>query len=112
MEIADWRAQIDRLDQQLVELLNQRCQYAQEIGYLKRGLGAAIYEPAREQQVLEHVRRCNRGPLSHPALQRIFERIIDEMRSIQKYELLGDEAAAGEHARPAHPADRGRGSNS
>lgn len=89
MEIADWRRQIDDLDRELVRLLNQRCRCAQAIGRLKRERGLGIYEPNRESIVLRNVEEANRamgGPLSAVALRRLFERIIDEMRSIQKEE--------------------------
>lgn len=88
MEIADWRIQIDGLDRQLVELLNQRARCAHAIGTLKRGKATPIYEPRREEQVMENVRAANQGPLDERALRNIFERIIDEMRAIQKQEML------------------------
>ena len=93
MEIADWRERIDAIDRQLVELLNQRCQCARAIGQLKRSLDLPIYEPNRETTVLANIVAANRamgGPLSELALRRVFERIIDEMRTIQKDELLRD----------------------
>lgn len=92
MDISDWRQRIDSIDEQLVELLNQRCQCAQAIGHLKRTGNLPVYEPNREKAVLDNVFRVNHGPLGDSALQHIFERIIDEMRSIQKYELLAPEA--------------------
>ncbi len=89
MDIAAWREQIDAIDRQLVDLLNRRGQCALEIGRLKRNRDLAIYEPAREQTVLANVRAANRGPLSDRALRLIFERLVDEMRAIQRYEALG-----------------------
>lgn len=89
MEIAAWREQIDAIDRQLVELLNRRGQCALEIGRLKRNRDLAIYEPARETLVLANVRAANQGPLSDRALVLIFERIVDEMRAIQRYEAIG-----------------------
>lgn len=92
MDISDWRERIDAIDVQLVELLNQRCRCAQAIGHLKRNESMPIYEPNREKKVLGNVYQANQGPLSNAALQHIFERIIDEMRAIQKVELLAPEA--------------------
>lgn len=89
MDIAAWREQIDAIDRQLVELLNRRGHCALEIGRLKRNRDLAIYEPAREKTVLANVRDANHGPLSDRALALIFERIVDEMRAIQRYEALG-----------------------
>jgi chorismate mutase len=93
MDIAEWRIKIDEIDRRLVELLNERCKCAQEIGHLKRGKSLPIYEPDRERVIRENVSRSNRGPLSERALLHIYERIIDEMRTIQRTELLGDDAA-------------------
>jgi len=88
MDIADWRKKIDEIDQQLVEILNQRAQAAQEIGRLKRKAEMPIYEPDRERIVLEQVQEGNRGPLQHRHLIQIYERIMDVMRNIQKEEIV------------------------
>ena len=56
----------------------------EEIGRIKESLELPVYEPKREDDVLRNVTQNNSGPLTHDALQRIFERIIDEMRSLQK----------------------------
>ena len=84
MEIADWRKKIDELDEQITELLNQRAAAAVEIGKIKLQNTAPIYEPKREQQVYEHVRAVNKGPLTPTEVQDIFERIMDVMRNKQK----------------------------
>ncbi len=97
MEIADWRIQIDGLDRQLVEMLNQRARCAHAIGVLKRGKATPIYEPRREEQVMANVCSANRGPLDERALRHIFERIIEEMRAIQKHEMLESGAAPENH---------------
>ncbi len=91
MDIADWRKQIDEIDRKLVELLNQRARMAQEIGRLKRNTHMPIYEPDREKAILENVRRQNQGPLPAEELARIFERMIDVMRKLQKDEMLAEQ---------------------
>lgn len=78
------RDRIDTLDERLVALLNERAQCALDIGELKRGLGIAIYQPAREEQVLAHVGSTNTGPLDDGAIRRLFERIIDEARRLER----------------------------
>ena len=88
MDIADWRKKIDELDGRLVELLSERARAAVEIGRLKRDTNLPIYEPDRERTVFENVQRMNRGPLPGRDLVRIFERIIDVMRNIQKEEIV------------------------
>ncbi len=84
MDIADWRKKIDDVDRKLVELLSERARAAMEIGRLKRATNSPIYEPDREQIVFENVQQVNRGPLPGRDLVRIFERVIDVMRNIQK----------------------------
>lgn len=85
----DWRMRalrerIDALDDQIVALLNERAACALEIGEIKRTVGMAIYQPGREKDVLEHVRRVNAGPLDGEAVMRLFERIIDEARRLER----------------------------
>jgi chorismate mutase len=81
------RRRIDELDERIVELLNERASCALRIGELKQALGLEIYQPDRESQVLGHVRehgRATQGPLSPEALTRLFERIIDEARRLER----------------------------
>lgn len=78
------RARIDELDDELVRLLNERAGCAVAIGHLKELAGIAVYQPAREAEVLAHVRRVNAGPLDGDALVRVFERIIDEARRLER----------------------------
>jgi len=82
--IAALRAEIDTVDDDLVRLLNRRAGWALKIGQFKRARGLRIYEPAREAEILARVGRLNGGPLSREALQRLFERIIDESRSLER----------------------------
>ena len=81
----DLRRDIDRVDEVLVRLLNERARCACEIGQLKKTLGIEVYQPEREKQVIEHVRSvaCE-GPLGPEAIARLFERIIDEARSLER----------------------------
>jgi chorismate mutase len=87
MEIADWRKKIDELDEQIVKLISRRAEAAQAIGELKKQQALPVYEPKREDQVFENVTGHNPGPLTPEALKRIFERIIDEMRTIQQKKM-------------------------
>ena len=79
-----WRQKIDELDRQLVKLLNDRVHCAEEIGQLKMQLGLDAYSPEREEEVMKNVARTNAGPLSAQALRRLFERIIDETRRVER----------------------------
>lgn len=78
------RDRIDELDRRLVELLNERTRIVEELGELKEQLGMGIYEPRREDEVFSNVLSANRGPLPPDALRRLFERIVDEMRTLQR----------------------------
>ena len=84
MDINDWRDEIDRLDEELVKLLNQRSQCALEIGRIKHELNIPVYSPNREAQVIHHVITINQGPLDAGAIRRLFERIIDESRTLER----------------------------
>lgn len=84
MDISDWRKKIDELDEQIVQLINQRAAAAQAIGELKRQSELPVYEPKREQVVFEHIRQCNPGPLADTELLHVYERIIDVMRTLQR----------------------------
>lgn len=78
------RQRMDALDAQLVALLNERASCAQAIGLLKDRVGLEVYQPDRETEVLNHVRGQNQGPLDAGAVTRVFERIIDEARRLER----------------------------
>ena len=93
-EIDELRHRIDVIDDQLVRLLNVRVACALEIGRLKHEGGLPIYQPEREKQVLEQVRKAATdlaGPLEAEAVVRIFERIIDEARRAERIAATGSE---------------------
>jgi len=83
-DLIDCRVQIDAIDIELLALLNRRTEIVEEIGRIKELLALGIYEPKREEQVFANVLSHNQGPLPPEAVKRIFERIIDEMRTVQK----------------------------
>ena len=83
-EIDRIRDAIDRVDEVIVRLLNQRAKYAIEIGEIKGILGLPIYAPEREKDVLHHVEKTCEGPLDGASVRRLFERIIDESRSVER----------------------------
>ena len=84
MNIEEWRRKIDEIDRKLVELLNERSRCALEIGRLKRAANLPLYQPEREREVLEGAERANHGPLPNTAIRRLFERILDEARSVER----------------------------
>ena len=90
--LADCRKRIDQLDIRILALLNERTKIVEEIGRIKQELGLPIYEPKREDDVFNNVVTHNEGPLPPEAVRRLFERIIDEMRTLQR---MRREAADG-----------------
>jgi chorismate mutase len=78
------RDRIDAIDKEVLALLNERMQCAHIIGAIKKRLGMPIYVPSREEEVLRNVTGANPGPLDEPAVRRVFERIIDETRSLER----------------------------
>jgi chorismate mutase len=78
------RREIDSIDEQVVRLLNERAKCALAVGREKKEAGLEIYQPIREAEVLSHVQRINRGPLDDGAVKRLFERVIDEARRLER----------------------------
>jgi chorismate mutase len=90
------RRRIDELDEALVRLLSARAACALEVGRAKKLLGLEIYQPSREAEVLAHVQRINPGPLNDAAMKRLFERIIDEARRLEREaEIKGSDRQDG-----------------
>lgn len=79
-----YRAQIDEIDVEIIDLLNKRTRIVEKIGAVKREASLPVYEPKREDMVFKNVIAHNKGPLSEAAARRLFERIIDEMRTLQR----------------------------
>ena len=92
VRLAGCSAQIDVLDRQLVSLLNDRARIVESIGRIKRECSMRVYEPRREDEVLANVLEHNAGPLKEDALRRIYERLLDEMRTLQRDRMLEDQA--------------------
>ncbi len=82
--IDEWREKIDQLDKKLVELLNERAKYTDEIGKLKQEYGLDAYSPKREEEILRNVLHWNKGPMPVGALRRLYERILDESRKLER----------------------------
>jgi chorismate mutase len=92
-DLEDLRKRIDLLDESLVRLLNSRAACALEIGRVKREMGVPIYQPERESEVLRNVQAVNNGPLDQEAIKRLFERIIDEARRLERRLIHGEDEA-------------------
>ena len=85
------REEIDRIDGEIVRLLSERAENVRHIGDAKRRLGEPIYQPGREEKVFERVMEANSGPLDDGAIRRLFERIVDEARRLERMAYKDDE---------------------
>ena len=92
--IAQYRDQIDDVDRRLVRLLNERTRIVEQLGRVKEQLELPIYEPKREDEVFANIMDSNEGPLPEEALKRLFERIVDEMRTLQRMKRQAQQNAA------------------
>lgn len=82
--LARHREQIDRLDAAIVQLLDARAALAERVGRAKRAAGLPIAAPEREEEVLRRVLSYARGPMSAPALEKIWQVILESSRSAQR----------------------------
>lgn len=82
--LAELRTMIDDVDLRILALFNERADVVSRIGDIKKMMTMPIYEPKREDEVFRNVTHGNHGPLSEGAVRRLFERIIDEMRTLQR----------------------------
>jgi chorismate mutase len=83
MTIEDWRVEIDKIDAELLRLLNARAEISVRVGESKREAGLSVCDRGREREVIERARRANRGPLDDGAVERLFRAVIRESRRLQ-----------------------------
>lgn len=88
LELLRLRDHIDDIDRRLIDLLNERTAVVEEIGAVKRTCSIAVYEPKREDMVYSNIAEHNQGPLPQDSAKRIFERIMDEMRTLQRNRMM------------------------
>lgn len=81
--LADLRRQIDALDRQLLDLLNQRAQVAQEVGEVKKREGTPFFRPDRVAQVIEHIQKANKGPLRNEHVEAIWREIMSACLALE-----------------------------
>ena len=80
----EYRKKIDAIDEQLLELLNQRAEIALKIGEIKRQNQDPVYVPEREKAVLEQLQMKNKGPLKNEDVKTIFEEVIRRVRMLEE----------------------------
>lgn len=90
MDINDYRERIDAIDRQLLQIFNERAELALQIGHIKKKKQMKIYDPEREKRIFTAMQEANPGPLENDAIVRLFERVIDESRHLERVRSKGD----------------------
>ena len=90
MDIDEIRLKINQLDDELLRIFNERAALALEIGHVKKKLNRPIYDPKREKLIFDRMKQVNPGPLDNEAIVRLFERVIDESRSLERIRSKGE----------------------
>ena len=78
------RQEIEKLDSQIIQLLNERAQLSLEILKEKQKSNLPIYNQKREQQVIQNAIQQNGGPLTSEQIKIIFQIIVESCRTIQQ----------------------------
>src|SRR5256714_12454348 len=102
-DIDKLRRDIDRVDDELLSLLNQRAALASRIGKLKKG--APAYRPEREAQILRRMAQANPGPLAAERVTGVFREVISACRGLEeaiRVTYLGPEGTFSEQAVRQH----------
>lgn len=89
MTIDDYRKEINQLDNELLRIFNERASLALKIGEIKKVHGIPVYDPEREKRIFETISKANPGPLENDAIVRLFERVIDESRRLERLRTKG-----------------------
>ena len=79
-KIEEHRAQIDEIDAKIVELLNERAMHSLQIRDLKPGARMGLYDPRREEEILQKISKLNNGPLYGEHLREIYTTILKVMK--------------------------------
>jgi chorismate mutase len=83
------RRDIDAIDDRILELVAERVRKVLEVGKYKRQAGLAIYDPERERRMLERLSAAAPHPLERDTVRRIFERLVDESRTLEQRQTGG-----------------------
>lgn len=91
MVLQNLRQQIDKVDQKLLALLNDRASIVKEIGQIKKENHSPVYDAKREMEILQNIKKNNRGPMGVDSIENIFKIIILECRKMQTEFLMSEE---------------------
>ena len=95
-KITNIRDKIDEIDTKLLYLLNQRAEIVLSLAKEKVKKGLKLYDPEREREIFVRMTEKNPGPLAPEAIVRLFERIIDESRSLERVKVYNKSGSDSE----------------
>lgn len=88
VNLASLRAQIDKFDASILELLNKRAAVAAQIGKVKADQGEVVFSAAREEEVIANVLAAHKGPLAPVTVKAIFRELMSGSRAIQRQQKI------------------------
>lgn len=81
--IEELRNRVDEVDRELIHVLNERARIVQEIVAIKSEAGKALFDPKREEEILQKVAEENRGPIYDTSMREIFTLILHRIRDLE-----------------------------
>ena len=81
--IEDLRNRVDEVDRELIRILNERARIVQEIVEIKAEAGKPLFDPRREEEILQRVAQQNEGPIYDTSMREIFELILHRIRDLE-----------------------------
>jgi chorismate mutase len=81
--IEDLRSRVDEVDRELIRILNERARIVQEIVAIKAEAGKPLFDPRREEEILQKVAQQNEGPIYDTSMREIFELILHRIRDLE-----------------------------
>ena len=81
--IEDLRNRADEVDRELIRILNERARIVQEIVAIKAEAGKPLFDPRREEEILQRVAQQNEGPIYDTSMREIFEQILHRIRDLE-----------------------------
>ena len=82
-KVRELRERVDEVDRTLIDALSERARIVQEIMVLKAEAGAPVYDPRREEEILQRVVEQNPGPIYDSSMRDIFEIILHRIRDLE-----------------------------
>ena len=83
LQVQRLRDQLDEVDRDMVRALNERARLVQELAILKREVGVPLFDPKREEEILQRIAEENPGPIYDSTMREIFETIMHRIRDIE-----------------------------